>query len=178
MRPRWRTVPELLNLSWIFVTQEQFDTFDEWYEDYLVAGSLDFDLPVQARGTDFEFQWYTAKFVKDYKSEVLDPFGYLVTGTVELIKDLGSVRIPPGIQATIGLPFTVTVETAPPPFAATINLNFVLTVETPQVSVVSSIELIFGLTWGSPPVPSASQERETEAGDSRETDVSDTRYTD
>lgn len=178
MRPRWRSVPELLTVNWTLITQEEFDIFHEWYERDLDVGSLDFDLQVQARGTPFELTWYTAQFVGDYKCEVLDPFGYLVSATLLLIEELGTVRIPPGIEVTIGLPFALIANTAPPPFAAIIGLNFVLTAITPQTSLISTIELPLGMVWALPPVPSSSQERETDFGDVRETDVSDVRYTD
>lgn len=179
MRPRWRSVPELLTVNWTLVTQEEFDVFHEWYERDLDVGSLDFDLPVQARGTPFDFTWYTAQFVGDYKCEVLDPFGYLVSATLLLIEELGSVRIPPGIEASIGLPFTLLARTVAPQFAATINLNFVLTAEPANPILEAILGLQFGLAWASSgAVPTSSQTRETEVGEDREIESGELRVTD
>lgn len=177
MRPRFRSVPDLCTASWIFQTQEDFDAFDEWYEDTLQAGSLDFDIQAQDRGTQYGHRWYTAQIVGDYRADVIVGPRYRVTATLRLIDDLGTVRIPPGIEATIGLNFTLAAQTVPPSFAATIGLNFTLTAEMLPSPPGVTIELLFGMAWVSAPSPAVSQGRETDAGDARETDAGTTRDT-
>lgn len=178
LRPRWRSVPELCTVSWLYVEQAQFDAFDAWYEDQLLAGSLDFDLLVQDRGTPFGRRWYTAQFVGDYRCEVLDALMYRVSATLRLVEDLGTLRIPPGVEATIGLRFGFSAQTSAPPLAATIGLHCGLQAQMPLGALAASIGLNSGLAWVLPPPPPLGDMRETDAGDARETDAGATRETD
>ena len=177
MRPRFRSVPELCTVSWLYVEQAHFDAFDVWYEDELLAGSLDFDLRVQDRGTEFGRRWYTAQFVGDYRCDVLDALMYRVSATLRLVEDLGTLRIPPGIEATIGLNFGLRAQTAAPPFAVTIGMNFVLQASMPMPPLAASIGLNFTLHAAMPLAPLGGL-RETDAGASRETDAGTTREID
>lgn len=174
IRPRYSVVPEQLRVGWILPLQEQFDVFDEWYEEGLISGTLDFDLQIDNRGTATEFTWYTCQFEGDYTCEVLDPFGYQIRATLRLIDDLGTLRIPPGIETTISLNFGLSARASAPQLAASIGLNFGLWAEIPLGPMEASISLNFGLAWALP----ASDMRETDIGDIRETEAGDTRITD
>lgn len=98
MRPRYRSAPDLCSASWLF-TQEEFDEFHDWFEDVLLAGSLDFDVRVQHRGTEYGTTWYTAVFAQDYVAEVLHTLLYRVTAPLVLRELIGPVRVPPTVQA-------------------------------------------------------------------------------
>lgn len=178
IRSRYSTVPEQLHVGWILPLQEQFDVFDEWYEEDLASGTLNFDLQIDNRGTATEFTWYTCQFEGDYRCEVLDPFGYQIRATLRLVEDLGTLRIPPGIESTIGLRFGLSARTVPPTLAATIGLHFGLQARMALPSLQASIGLSFGLAWLQPPAPPPAEARETDAGAGRETDAGVTRETD
>jgi hypothetical protein len=179
MRPRFRSVPELLTATWMYKTQEEFDAFDAFYEDALLSGSLEFDVPVHDRGTPTGRRWYTAQVVGDYRCDFDLPRIYRVTATLRLIEDLGTVRIPPGIQATIGINFGLTARTQAPTVAATIGLNFIMTAQAPVPAPGALISLDFAMAWVVPSGdPLLSQDRETDAGEARETDAGDDRQTD
>jgi hypothetical protein len=104
MRPRYRSVPEMCAASWLF-NQEEFDQFHDWFEDTLLAGSLDFDVRVQHRGTQFGTTWYTAIFPDGYSADVQHGILYLVTAPLLLRESLGTLRIAPGISASGGIVF-------------------------------------------------------------------------
>lgn len=40
-RPRYTVVPEVITCAWL-MTQSQYDEFDEWFEDVLIAGARPF----------------------------------------------------------------------------------------------------------------------------------------
>jgi hypothetical protein len=105
LRPRYRSSPEVCSASWLF-DQDQFDAFHDWFEDELQAGSLDFDVRVQHRGTEYGTTWYTAVFLQDYAAEVLHPMLYRVTAPLLLRTLIGPVRTAPSIQALGRLAFS------------------------------------------------------------------------
>ncbi len=158
--------------------QEQFDVFDEWYEEGLISGTLDFDLQIDNRGTATEFTWYTCQFEGDYTCEVLDPFGYQIRATLCLIDDLGTLRIPPGIETTISLNFGLSARASAPQLAASIGLNFGLWAEIPLGPMEAGISLNFSMEWTVPPLPPVGDMRETDAGAARETATGTARETD
>lgn len=170
IRPRWTTVHDTCELSWDFL-QSDFDIFEHWYEYDLQAGTLDFDIQVHEYGSVDDLTWYTAKIRGEYTCRVSQVLDYNVRATVDLIENLGTLRIPPGIQATIGLNFGLTARTAPPQIAATIELNFGMQWAWPAQITQTVIELNFLMRWDvtPPPLPTIGP-RETDAGDERETD--------
>jgi hypothetical protein len=59
--------PYLATVS-TFLTQAQFDRFDEWYESDIQAGSLRFDTKVMSL-EGFPGQWWQAQFLGPYRYE-------------------------------------------------------------------------------------------------------------
>jgi hypothetical protein len=180
-RPRWRSTPDRCTVRWRF-TQAQFDAFDAWYEDTLVAGALDFDVPVHRRGqlsgTSSGVTWYTAAFEGGYSVEVDKTQRYVVSATLRLLQDLGPNRVPPGIEATLGLQLDMTARTVPPRLAARIDLAFGLQAVLPTGATGALIQLSFGLSWVAGGTPPGAATRETDAGAEREIDSGDARITD
>ena len=176
MRPRWRSVPELCTVSWLYQTQQDFDDFDAWYEGDLQAGALDFDLRVQDRGTEFGQRWYTAQFVGDYRCEVFDALLYRVSATLRLIEDLGTLRIPPGIEAMMRCDYTLTGRTVAPTIAATIALDYGFSAAIRPGPLAATMTVTF--TLQAVDTTASDALRETDAGDERETDAGIARETD
>jgi hypothetical protein len=118
-RPRYRRTHELVSVSWM-LPQAAFDTFDDWYENELIVGAVQFDLQLQGRTSDpFGLLWYSAQFVGDYTSEFIpgesihdlsgavigQRFLYRVSATLRLVDEIGAVRVPPGIELLGGIFF-------------------------------------------------------------------------
>lgn len=180
MRPRWYTVPERCTTRWR-LTQAQFDTFHDFYEDVLLAGTLDFDVLVQLRGeasgTSSGVTWYTALFEGDYSFEVDKTQRYVVSATLRLVEELGPERVPPGIESSIVLSFGLTAQTVPPLLTATIALPFGLQALMPTGPAGASISLNFGMVWTVEDPAPESADRDTEAGLARETETGEPRTT-
>lgn len=180
MRPRWPSVPERCTVRWR-LTQAQFDTFHAFHEDDLLSGSLDFDVQVQLRGeasgTSSGVTWYTVLIEGEYSVEVDKTQRYVVSATLRLVEELGPVRIPPGIEASIVLSFGLSAQTLPPPLAATISLNFALQALMPTGPTGATISLNFGMVWTVEDPAPESADRETEAGIGRDTESGESRTT-
>lgn len=123
MRPRYRSVPDQCVISWFFETQEEFDTFHDWFEDTVVVGSSDFDLQVADRDT-FGVTWWTARFIDEYKFEVDEVCRYTVSAQLLLVEELGPTRVAPGIEASGGIEFAGGVSFAPPLLRASGGIAF------------------------------------------------------
>ena len=75
-RARFRSVAQRTRVQWLF-TQDQFDTFWDWYESTLDAGAAAFDVNVAAQGVDgvrrsFESVWWVAQFANPYSAEAVN----------------------------------------------------------------------------------------------------------
>jgi hypothetical protein len=101
-RPRFRSSPQTVQVSWA-LTQEEFDALDTFFHGTLLAGELDFDLQVHQRGSSFAREWFTARWVSPYAWDVgtQDEGGlaYRVQATLWLLESLGESRVSPGIRA-------------------------------------------------------------------------------
>ena len=94
MRPKYRSVPDSCTVSFVY-TQAEFDAFHEWYEGELEGGVRDFDMQLQARGTDSGLTWFVCRFVGDYGFEDLmtaDGIMYRVSATVLAVDEIGEDR--------------------------------------------------------------------------------------
>jgi hypothetical protein len=94
MRPKYRTVPESCSVAWM-LTQAEFDILHEFYESDLAGGTLDFDIQLQARGTESGLTWFECRFVGDYGFEdvmTADGLMYRVSATLLAVDEIGEDR--------------------------------------------------------------------------------------
>lgn len=89
-RRRYTRAPQLLDLQWE-LSQTEFDTFHNWFEQTLMAGARQFDLQVASQ-TSVDVVWNSALFTRPYEA-TLDLGGkyivratLLVTGTPSIYK--------------------------------------------------------------------------------------------
>lgn len=178
MRPRYRRSHEAVSVSWVF-TQPQFDTFDGWYEDDLLAGSGIFDIELQGRGADpFGLLWYTAQFVGDYSFEhIPQRLYYRVTATLRLVEELGAVRVPPGIDGLGLISFGGDAAFAAPALVAIGSIAFTGGAEMfmPEPEATGIVTFSGAAEFGSGPADIT--DRHTEAGVLRDAESGDMRST-
>lgn len=175
MRPRYRSVPEMCAASWL-LDQDQFDVFHDWFEDSLIAGSLDFDVRVQLRGTQTGTTWYTAVFPQGYSADVTHGLLYRINAPLLLREELGPIRIAPGISAWGAIEFTGSVRMTPFVLSASGAITFDGGVGVGLSGIQASGGISFG---GGAAVESVvlSVMREDDNGAERETDSGDVRET-
>jgi hypothetical protein len=75
--------PYLATVS-TFLTQTQFDRFDEWYESDIQAGSLRFDTKVMSL-EGFPGQWWQAQFLGSYRYEAQHLDRFIVSADLILL---------------------------------------------------------------------------------------------
>lgn len=180
MRPRYRSVPEMCMASWLF-DQEQFDVFHDWFEDALLAGSLDFDVRVQYRGTEYGTTWHTALFPEGYSAEVTHGLLYRITAPLLLREALGPVRLAPGISAAGGITFIGGVMLMPFTIEAAGAISFSGGVRPAlaTLSAAGGIEFNGGFSPGQQEeIEEGNQARQTDDGATREIDEGSIRITD
>lgn len=102
MRPRFRSVPDIVEVSWQ-LTQNEFDALDTFFNDTLRAGERTFDARVHFRGTALGTEWFTCQWVGEYTWNAGFPseggFEYEVSARFRLLESLGATRTAPGITA-------------------------------------------------------------------------------
>ena len=181
LRPRWRSVPEHASVTWL-LDQDGFDAFDAWFEDSLKAGTGDFDVRVQHRGTQWGTTWYTAMFLGGvYGCDVVPSatgLMYRVTASLQLIEELGPVRVSPGITATLRVNYSLTARTTPPTITALLQLDYGFSAAPRIPHLEATMGYSYTLTATDASAPPPSQVREADSGDERETDAGDIRQTD
>ena len=97
-------VPKIANVGTI-VTQAQFDEFDRWYEQDILAGALPFDTLVATEGgpPNGTKSWWVAQFIAPYKWEAMHRGYYRVTAQLLLEGPFAEtiVRTEPSLRARL-----------------------------------------------------------------------------
>lgn len=179
MRPRFRSTPESINVGWA-LTQTQFDALDAFFHDTIAQGEREFDLQVHARGTAFDREWFTARWISPYAWEVgtgdEEALSYRVQATLWLLQSLGANRVAPGIQASgrdLDLGYAITLQQPAAARGTDADLGRARIPARPLVLLGLDADLggwFTGLVVGGQP-------RVTEAGDPRITEGADARVT-
>lgn len=81
-RNKYRRPPRLFDLQWTF-NQEDFHTFDVWWQDTIAGGTREFD--IQLLDEDETVVWYTVTAKGEYKAEVSEVMNWRVTLRVKAL---------------------------------------------------------------------------------------------
>ena len=91
-RNRMRMAPRIFNLQWVF-TQDDFHTFDVWWQDTIRGGEHEFD--VQLLDDDETLVWYTVRALGSYKAAIDEEYQWQVSLRVRtLSENFGTYRAP------------------------------------------------------------------------------------
>lgn len=98
-RQRTRATPRLFSVQWAF-DQDQYQTFDKWWQYVIQGGALPFD--IQLLDDDATLTWFTVYFMGDYDAEVVGVMDWRVRGTLRAIDVTFGTTRAPGTDELLG----------------------------------------------------------------------------
>lgn len=143
-RKRYRSVPQVATVSWL-MTLEQFQSFSEWYETILLAGTKPFDIRLAKQG-EYAMTWWTAIFVGPYSAEALHNGRWRVSASLLLTGEQFDERVAPSMRGNAFIRFgpQATINATPDTHgAATIVITTQATIDAVPLELYGSASIVF-----------------------------------